>query len=96
MYLASGGLNNTVNIWDLKSKQLHQSLKDHKREVTCVAYSWNDCYIASGSLSGEIILHSVTTNTSSTPLAMGVSSLPGTSSTHCLGSLSWAAFRIME
>lgn len=71
MYLASGGLNNTVNIWDLKSKQLHQSLKDHKREVTCVAYSWNDCYIASGSLSGEIILHSVTTNTSSTPFGHG-------------------------
>lgn len=71
MYLASGGLNNTVNIWDLKSKRLHRSLKDHKREVTCVAYNWNDCYIASGSLSGEIILHSVTTNTSSTPFGHG-------------------------
>ncbi|OXB59837.1 hypothetical protein ASZ78_012391 [Callipepla squamata] len=41
--------------------------QDHKDEVTCVAYNWNDCYIASGSLSGEIILHSVTTNLSSTP-----------------------------
>ncbi|XP_021511730.1 protein NEDD1 [Meriones unguiculatus] len=71
MYLASGGLNNTVNIWDLKSKRVHRSLKDHKREVTCVAYNWNDCYIASGSLSGEIILHSVTTNTSSTPFGHG-------------------------
>nr|AAH66870.1 Neural precursor cell expressed, developmentally down-regulated gene 1 [Mus musculus] len=71
MYLASGGLNNTVNIWDLKSKRLHRSLKDHKCEVTCVAYNWNDCYIASGSLSGEIILHSVTTNTSSTPFGHG-------------------------
>lgn len=45
--------------------------QDHKREVTCVAYNWNDCYIASGSLSGEIILHSVTTNTSSTPFGHG-------------------------
>ncbi|XP_045409140.1 protein NEDD1 [Lemur catta] len=67
MYLVSGGLNNTVNIWDLKSKRVHRSLKDHKHEVTCVTYNWNDYYIASGSLSGEIILHSVTTNLSSTP-----------------------------
>ncbi|XP_042803380.1 protein NEDD1 isoform X2 [Panthera leo] len=71
MYLVSGGLNNTVNIWDLKSKRVHRSLKDHKDEVTCVTYNWNDCYIASGSLSGEIILHSVTTNLSSTPFGHG-------------------------
>ncbi|XP_012519442.1 PREDICTED: protein NEDD1 [Propithecus coquereli] len=71
MYLVSGGLNNTVNIWDLKSKRVHRSLKDHKHEVTCVTYNWNDCYIASGSLSGEIILHSVTTNLSSTPFGHG-------------------------
>ncbi|MBZ3883198.1 Protein NEDD1 [Sciurus carolinensis] len=71
MYLVSGGLNSTVNIWDLKSKRVHRSLKDHKDEVTCVTYNWNDCYIASGSLSGEIILHSVTTNISSTPFGHG-------------------------
>ncbi|NXU50702.1 NEDD1 protein, partial [Turnix velox] len=66
-YIVSGGLDNTVNIWDLKSRKLFRSLKDHKDEVTCITYNWNDCYIASGSLSGEIILHSVTTNVSSTP-----------------------------
>ncbi|KAM7114004.1 protein NEDD1 isoform 2-T2 [Molossus nigricans] len=71
MYLVSGGLNNTVNIWDLKSKRVHRSLKDHKDEVTCVTYNWNDCYVASGSLSGEIILHSVTTNLSGTPFGHG-------------------------
>ncbi|XP_047597769.1 protein NEDD1 isoform X1 [Lutra lutra] len=71
MYLVSGGLNHTVNIWDLKSKRVHRSLKDHKDEVTCVTYNWNDCYIASGSLSGEIILHSVTTNLSGTPFGHG-------------------------
>ncbi|XP_070266967.1 protein NEDD1 isoform X1 [Myotis yumanensis] len=73
MYLVSGGLNNTVNIWDLKSKRVHRSLKDHKDEVTCVTYNWNDCYVASGSLSGEIILHSVTTNISTTPFGHGSS-----------------------
>ncbi|XP_006888559.1 PREDICTED: protein NEDD1-like [Elephantulus edwardii] len=71
MHVVSGGLNKTVNIWDLKSKRLHRSLKDHKDEVTCVTYNWNDCYVASGSLSGEIILHSVTTNFSSTPFGHG-------------------------
>ncbi|NXJ81526.1 NEDD1 protein, partial [Trogon melanurus] len=70
-YIVSGGLGNTVNIWDLKSRRLYRSLKDHKDEVTCVTYNWNDCYVASGSFSGEIILHSVTTNLSSTPFGYG-------------------------
>ncbi|XP_068794413.1 protein NEDD1 [Struthio camelus] len=71
LYIASGGLDNSVNIWDLKSRRLYRSLKDHKDEVTCITYNWNDCYVASGSLSGEIILHSVTTNLSSTPFGYG-------------------------
>ncbi|NXY17623.1 NEDD1 protein, partial [Atrichornis clamosus] len=70
-YIVSGGLDHTVNIWDLKSRRIYRSLKDHKDEVTCIAYNWNDGYIVSGSLSGEIILHSVTTNLSSTPFGYG-------------------------
>ncbi|XP_069085627.1 protein NEDD1-like isoform X2 [Pleurodeles waltl] len=70
-YLVSGGLDNTVNIWELKSRRLHRSLKDHKDEVTCVRFNGNDGYIASGSTSGEIILHSVTTNLSSAPFGHG-------------------------
>ncbi|NXA91831.1 NEDD1 protein, partial [Melanocharis versteri] len=70
-HVVSGGLDNTVNIWDLKSRKIYRSLKEHKDEVTCVAYNWNDGYVVSGSLSGEIILHSVTTNLSSTPFGYG-------------------------
>ncbi|NWS99212.1 NEDD1 protein, partial [Mionectes macconnelli] len=70
-HIVSGGLDSTVNIWDLKSRRIYRSLKDHKDEVTCLAYNCNDGYIASGSLSGEIILHSVTTNLSSTPFGYG-------------------------
>ncbi|NXL48624.1 NEDD1 protein, partial [Podilymbus podiceps] len=70
-YIVTGGLDSTVNIWDVKTRRVYRSLKDHKDEVTCVTYNWNDCYIASGSLSGEIILHSVTTNLSSTPFGYG-------------------------
>uniref|UniRef100_A0A6J0VE65 Protein NEDD1 n=1 Tax=Pogona vitticeps TaxID=103695 RepID=A0A6J0VE65_9SAUR len=71
MYIASGGTDTTVNIWDLKFRKLHRSLKDHKDEVTCVSFNWNDCYVASGSLSGEIILHSLATNISSVPFGHG-------------------------
>uniref|UniRef100_A0A673J039 Anaphase-promoting complex subunit 4-like WD40 domain-containing protein n=1 Tax=Sinocyclocheilus rhinocerous TaxID=307959 RepID=A0A673J039_9TELE len=70
-FLVSGGLDNTVNIWDLKTKRLHRSLKDHKEEVTCVSFNGGDSYTASGSTSGDIILHSITTNLSSKPFGHG-------------------------
>ncbi|TSK28085.1 Protein NEDD1 [Bagarius yarrelli] len=70
-FLVSGGLDNTVNIWDLKTKRLHRNLKDHKEEVTCVSFNGGDSYIASGSTSGDIILHSITTNLSSKPFGHG-------------------------
>ncbi|KAL0968436.1 hypothetical protein UPYG_G00266820 [Umbra pygmaea] len=70
-YLASGGLDNTVNIWDLKAKRLHRTLKDHKEEVTCVSFNGSDSSIASGSTSGDIILHSITTNLSSKAFGHG-------------------------
>ncbi|KAM4036106.1 protein NEDD1 [Anomaloglossus baeobatrachus] len=72
-YVVSGGLDNTVNIWDLKSKRLHRSLKDHKDEITSVTFNGNDSYIASGSMSGEIMLYNVTTNLSSAPFGHGSS-----------------------
>uniref|UniRef100_A0ACB8FNT3 Protein nedd1 n=1 Tax=Sphaerodactylus townsendi TaxID=933632 RepID=A0ACB8FNT3_9SAUR len=71
VYIASGGIDSSVNIWDLKYRKPYRSLKDHRDEVTCVTFNWNDCYIASGSMSGEIILHSLTTNLSSTPFGHG-------------------------
>ncbi|XP_076877627.1 protein NEDD1 [Brachyhypopomus gauderio] len=70
-FLVSGGLDCTVNIWDLKTKRLHRSLKDHKEEVTCVSFNGGDSYIASGSTSGDIILHNITTNMSSKPFGHG-------------------------
>ncbi|XP_055789783.1 protein NEDD1-like isoform X3 [Salvelinus fontinalis] len=70
-YLVSGGLDNSVNIWDLKAKRLHRTLKDHNEEVTCVSFNGSDSYIASGSTSGDIILHSITTNLSSKAFGHG-------------------------
>uniref|UniRef100_UPI00398F3E26 protein NEDD1 n=1 Tax=Pristiophorus japonicus TaxID=55135 RepID=UPI00398F3E26 len=69
--IVSGGLDNTVNIWDIKSKRSHRTLKDHREEVKSVCFNWNDYYIASGSRSGDIIVHSITTNISSAPFGHG-------------------------
>ncbi|XP_069485519.1 protein NEDD1-like isoform X2 [Ambystoma mexicanum] len=70
-FLVSGGPDKAVNIWELNSRRLHRSLKAHKDEVTCVRFSGDDGCIASGSVSGEIILHSVSTNLSSSPFGHG-------------------------
>ncbi|KAM3870053.1 protein NEDD1 [Diretmus argenteus] len=70
-YLVSGGLDHCVHIWDLKTKRLHRSLKDHKEEVTCVSFNANDSCIASGSTSGDLVLHSLTTNLSSKAFGHG-------------------------
>lgn len=71
-FLVSGGLDHCVHIWDLKTKRLHRSLKDHKEDVTCVSFNANDSSIASGSTSGDLVLHSLTTNVSSRPFGHGI------------------------
>ncbi|XP_017295353.1 protein NEDD1 isoform X2 [Kryptolebias marmoratus] len=70
-FLVSGGLDHCVHIWDLKTKRLHRSLKDHKEEVTCVSFNANDSCVASGSTSGDLVLHSLTTNLSSRAFGHG-------------------------
>ncbi|XP_035012448.1 protein NEDD1 isoform X1 [Hippoglossus stenolepis] len=70
-FLVSGGLDHCVHLWDLKTKRLHRSLKDHREEVTCVSFNTNDSYIASGSTSGDLVLHSLTTNQSSKAFGHG-------------------------
>ncbi|XP_076027294.1 protein NEDD1 isoform X2 [Genypterus blacodes] len=70
-FLVSGGLDHCVHIWDLKTKRLHRTLEDHKEEVTCVSFNANDNYIASGSTSGDLVLHSLTTNLSSKAFGHG-------------------------
>ncbi|XP_024911768.1 protein NEDD1 isoform X2 [Cynoglossus semilaevis] len=70
-FLVSGGLDHCVHLWDLKTKRLHRTLKDHKEEVTCVSFNSNDSYIASGSTSGDLVLHSLTTNLSSKAFGHG-------------------------
>ncbi|XP_020790823.2 protein NEDD1 isoform X2 [Boleophthalmus pectinirostris] len=70
-FVVSGGLDCCIHIWDLKTKRLHRTLEDHKEEVTCVSFNANDSHIASGSTSGDLILHSLITNVSSKPFGHG-------------------------
>nr|XP_020471479.1 protein NEDD1 isoform X2 [Monopterus albus] len=70
-FLVSGGLDHSVHIWDLKTKRLHRSLKDHREEVTCVSFNANDSCIASGSTSGDLVVYSLTTNLSSKAFGHG-------------------------
>ncbi|ESO84367.1 hypothetical protein LOTGIDRAFT_236321 [Lottia gigantea] len=67
-YILYGGTSCLVNVWDLKTKKMKKSFKEHKSAVTSVAFNWNDAYIASGSKSGEIILHNLITGQSGAPL----------------------------
>ncbi|XP_067683678.1 protein NEDD1-like [Haliotis asinina] len=67
-FLVTGGSDSIVSVWDLKGKKLKTSFKEHKGPVTCTQFNWNDSYIASGSESGEIILHNFVTGQSSSPL----------------------------
>ncbi|XP_078534113.1 protein NEDD1-like [Lissotriton helveticus] len=66
-YLVSGGVENIVNIWELNPRTLYRSHQKHTGDVTCVKFNGNGCCIASGSTSGEIIIHEVATNLFSTP-----------------------------
>ncbi|XP_064615225.1 protein NEDD1-like [Liolophura sinensis] len=67
-YLLVGRSDHAIAIYDCKKKLYKKTYMDHKGPVTSVQFNWNDTYIASGSDSGEIILHSVVTGQSCSPL----------------------------
>lgn len=67
-YLLTGGKDGSLQIWDLRSKKLKKTYRDHKKPVTCLSFNYNDTYTASGSEMGHIILHNVVTGQSSSPL----------------------------
>eukprot|EP01017_Pseudomicrothorax_dubius_P024493 TRINITY_DN2602_c0_g1_i2.p1 TRINITY_DN2602_c0_g1~~TRINITY_DN2602_c0_g1_i2.p1 ORF type:complete len:371 (+),score=30.17 TRINITY_DN2602_c0_g1_i2:159-1271(+) len=58
-FLASGGNDGIVKLWDLKRRALSNSFKSHLAGITSVAWNGNDTILASSSLSGDIILHNV-------------------------------------
>ena len=61
-YLACGGTDRIVKVWDLKKRSIIRNFKNHTSAVTCVEFSRDgDKYIGSGSSNGEIVLYNVVT-----------------------------------
>ncbi|XP_031562509.1 protein NEDD1-like [Actinia tenebrosa] len=67
-YLLLGGKTKTLSVWDLKSKSVKKTYKEHKDAVSCLTFNHNDTTIASGALDGNILLHNVVTGQASSPL----------------------------
>ena len=59
--VAGGCSDGVVRLWDMRKKELSQSLRTHTAAVTSVMWSAGDAFLASGAASGEIVLHSQTT-----------------------------------
>ena len=59
--LGCGALDGSVRIWDLRKKEVTASFNHHTDSVSCVAWNCTDQQIASSSLSGEIVMHSLLT-----------------------------------
>lgn len=58
-YLCSGGSGQVVRIWDLQRKRCIKWLKGHTDTITGAIYNCKDEHLASVSLSGDVILHSL-------------------------------------
>ncbi|KAK9812816.1 hypothetical protein WJX72_004245 [[Myrmecia] bisecta] len=55
--LAAGCQNARIHVWDLKRQACKHVHAEHKGAVTSVAYSPDDTYLGSASVSGEILFH---------------------------------------
>ena len=61
-YLATGGVDTVVKVWDLKRREVIRSFKSHHAGIECVQFSKDaDKYVASGDHSGTICLSNVLT-----------------------------------
>src|SRR5207245_4109159 len=57
--LASGSTDDTIKLWDMKSKSLLATLSGHKRLVTALAFAPDGTTLASGSADRTVRLWSV-------------------------------------
>jgi protein NEDD1 len=58
-YLATGGSDNLVKIWDLKKKSVVKLFKTHTDAITCIKFSRTDSHLASCTLNGELHVHNL-------------------------------------
>lgn len=60
-FLASGGQDTMVRIWDLKRKTVQSQLKGHYSAINSLAWNPLDSLVASAGNVGDIIIHDVAT-----------------------------------
>lgn len=58
-YICTGGSGQVVRIWDLQRKRCIKWLRGHTNTITGAMYNCKDEYLASISLSGDLILHNL-------------------------------------
>ncbi|XP_024392843.1 protein NEDD1 [Physcomitrium patens] len=62
-YLGSGGTGKIVRIWDLQRRRCIKWLKGHTDTITGVMYNCRDEHLASISIKGDLIVHSLASGT---------------------------------
>ena len=58
-YLATGGHDTNLKLWDLKKPRIVREFNHHEAAVTGVAFSAGDTHLSSCDARGQIMLHNV-------------------------------------
>lgn len=58
-YLCSGGTGAKAQVWDLKEKEMIKEFTTHTDTITCIQFNHSDVHVVSGSLSGDVLIHSL-------------------------------------
>jgi katanin p80 WD40 repeat-containing subunit B1 len=54
--VVSGSMDNTMKVWDVRSKQCIQTFMGHEKEVTCVRFSPDGRWVASSGKDGQFLV----------------------------------------
>ncbi|CAD8093613.1 unnamed protein product [Paramecium primaurelia] len=76
-YLASGGHDSIVRVWDLKKKTIQSHLKGHYSQINSLHWNSADTLIASASNVGDILVHDVNTQIAVSTFNLKGSKTPG-------------------
>jgi len=70
-YLCSGGAATVVDVWDLKHKKKTRTFTGHDGTISSMVFAKGDTKVASGSHTGDVLVHSVVTGTTMCKLDCG-------------------------